>query len=35
MLGILDNEDGVPYRATYLIDSSGEVFYQSINPMHI
>lgn len=35
MLGILDNEDGVPFRATYLIDSSGEVFYQSINPMYI
>ena len=34
VLNILDDES-IPYRATYLIDSSGEVFYESINHMFI
>lgn len=31
ILGILDSEDNVPYRATYLIDEDGIVFYESVN----
>jgi len=34
-LGILDEEDNVTYRATYLIDETGEVFHESINHMPI
>lgn len=34
-LGILDEEDNVSYRATYLIDSDGIVFHESINDMPI
>ena len=32
-LGILDEEDFVAYRATYLIDEEGTVFHESINHM--
>lgn len=32
-LGILDEEDFVTYRATYLIDEDGTVFHESINHM--
>jgi len=32
-LGILDEEDFVTYRATYLIDEEGTVFHESINHM--
>lgn len=32
-LGILDEEDGVTYRATYLIDETGKVFHESVNDM--
>lgn len=32
-LGILDEEDFVSYRATYLIDEEGTVFHESINHM--
>lgn len=32
-LGILDDEDSVTYRATYLIDEDGIVFHESINHM--
>lgn len=34
-LGILDEEDNVAYRATYLMDSNGVVFHESINDMPI
>lgn len=34
-LGILDAEDHVTYRATYLLDESGTVFHESINAMPI
>lgn len=34
-LGILDAEDSVTYRATYLIDESGNVFHESVNHMPI
>ena len=34
-LDILDEEDNVSYRATYLIDSTGTVFHESINDMPI
>jgi peroxiredoxin (alkyl hydroperoxide reductase subunit C) len=34
-LGILDAEDSVTYRATYLIDESGTVFHESVNHMPI
>ena len=34
-LGILDDEDSVTYRATYLLDESGTVFHESINHMPI
>lgn len=32
-LGILDEEDAVTYRATYLIDETGKVFHESVNDM--
>lgn len=32
-LGILDEEDFVSYRATYLIDEEGTVFHESVNHM--
>ena len=32
-LGILDEEDLVTYRATYLIDETGKVFHESVNDM--
>lgn len=32
-LGILDEEDSVTYRATYLIDEEGTVFHESVNHM--
>ena len=35
MLGILDSEDNVPYRATYLIDQNGIVYHESVNDMRI
>jgi peroxiredoxin (alkyl hydroperoxide reductase subunit C) len=35
MLGILDEEDNVTYRATYLIDENGVVFHESVNDMSI
>jgi peroxiredoxin 2/4 len=35
MLGILDDDDNVTYRATYLIDESGVVFHESVNDMMI
>lgn len=34
-LGILDDEDHVTYRATYLLDESGTVFHESVNHMPI
>lgn len=34
-LGILDVEDSVTYRATYLIDEDGAVFHESVNHMPI
>jgi len=34
-LGILDAEDSVTYRATYLIDEDGNVFHESVNHMPI
>lgn len=34
-LGILDAEDSVTYRATYLIDEAGNVFHESVNHMPI
>lgn len=34
-LGILDEEDNVTYRATYLLDESGTVFHESVNHMPI
>lgn len=34
-LDILDEEDNVSYRATYLLDSKGYVFHESINDMPI
>ena len=34
-LDILDDEDNVSYRATYLLDSTGTVFHESINDMPI
>ena len=34
-LGILDTEDSVTYRATYLIDEDGNVFHESVNHMPI
>lgn len=34
-LGILDSEDSVTYRATYLIDEDGAVFHESVNHMPI
>jgi peroxiredoxin (alkyl hydroperoxide reductase subunit C) len=34
-LGILDGEDMVSYRATYLIDENGIVFHESVNDMPI
>lgn len=34
-LGILDEEDHVTYRATYLLDESGTVFHESVNHMPI
>jgi peroxiredoxin 2/4 len=34
-LGILDSEDSVTYRATYLIDEDGNVFHESVNHMPI
>jgi peroxiredoxin (alkyl hydroperoxide reductase subunit C) len=35
MLGILDDEDNVTYRATYMIDENGVVFHESVNNMVI
>jgi peroxiredoxin (alkyl hydroperoxide reductase subunit C) len=35
VLGILDGEDNVTYRATYLLDESGVVFHESVNHMPI
>jgi peroxiredoxin (alkyl hydroperoxide reductase subunit C) len=35
ILGILDDEDNVTYRATYLIDEKGIVFHESVNDMSI
>jgi peroxiredoxin 2/4 len=34
-LGILDGEDMVSYRATYLIDETGIIFHESVNDMPI
>jgi peroxiredoxin (alkyl hydroperoxide reductase subunit C) len=34
-LGILDEEDSVTYRATYLLDENGVVFHESVNHMPI
>jgi peroxiredoxin 2/4 len=34
-LGILDDEDSVTYRATYLLDENGVVFHESVNHMPI
>ena len=34
-LGILDGEDMVSYRATYLIDENGIIFHESVNDMPI
>lgn len=34
-LGILDSEDMVSYRATYLIDEKGIIFHESVNDMPI
>lgn len=34
-LGILDNDDMVSYRATYLIDENGIIFHESVNDMPI
>lgn len=34
-LGILDAEDSVTYRATYLLDENGVVFHESVNHMPI
>lgn len=34
-LGILDDEDLVSYRATYLIDEKGIIFHESVNDMPI
>lgn len=33
ILGILDDDDNVSYRATYLIDEKGIVFHESVNDM--
>ena len=35
VLGILDEEDSVTYRATYLIAEDGSVFHESVNHMPI
>ncbi len=35
VLGILDDEDSVTYRATYLIAEDGSVFHESVNHMPI
>ena len=35
VLGILDEEDSVTYRATYLIGEDGTVFHESVNHMPI
>lgn len=35
VLGILDQEDSVTYRATYLIAEDGSVFHESVNHMPI
>jgi peroxiredoxin (alkyl hydroperoxide reductase subunit C) len=35
VLGILDEEDSVTYRATYLIGEDGAVFHESVNHMPI
>ena len=35
VLGILDDEDSVTYRATYLISEDGSVFHESVNHMPI
>jgi peroxiredoxin (alkyl hydroperoxide reductase subunit C) len=35
VLGILDEEDSVTYRATYLIGEDGSVFHESVNHMPI
>jgi peroxiredoxin (alkyl hydroperoxide reductase subunit C) len=35
VLGILDGEDSVTYRATYLIAEDGSVFHESVNHMPI
>ena len=34
-LGILDSDDMVSYRATYLIDENGTIFHESVNDMPI
>jgi peroxiredoxin (alkyl hydroperoxide reductase subunit C) len=35
LLGILDSDDNVSYRATYLLDNNGIVYYESVNDMKI